>query len=302
MNFENWMGITGNVLDYSFDAAGQIPEITVVFANYCVIAAQIDPIYCPLASLSLEALDPVSDVVNRINYIFSNLSLVVGYPNPNPHASIGNFTFIHLASLNPLYFWAPESYVPWAQILLEVEKAIHGGLVTSNPSTKRSQFSEILFSSLPTNSLLDGGFNDFTGLGVSCLDGSLSGIEDFTTFLNYLSNQIIENPLLAIHGYGYSGCLTWPNLNSSDIERVRSAFPSTLNNKMLLVAGTLDPDNYFAGALATYQYIGADNANILVHDGVGHCSFSDPNPCTTTTIKEYLNNGSNSFLSTDAES
>ena len=68
-DYEKWMGITGNVLDYSYDSHSNFPDVLQQFATACVAATQIDSTSCAFALSSMKAADPVKDVVERVNDI-----------------------------------------------------------------------------------------------------------------------------------------------------------------------------------------------------------------------------------------
>jgi hypothetical protein len=107
--------------------------------------------------------------------------------------------------------------------------------------------------------------------------------------------QMAQDPLVAYSCIKAAACLLWPNLTSFDVERVGTQFP-VAKNKILIVSGTNDPFTPLHGALATYQYIGADNANILVHDAFGHTARPNPNQCTDDAIKTYFSEGQQSKI------
>ena len=54
---------------------------------------------------------------------------------------------------------------------------------------------------------------------------------------------------------------------------------------------TQDPVTPYPDALATFNMIGSDNANFLVHDGYGHCTVFDPSDCTWNNLIGYFVNG-----------
>ena len=60
---------------------------------------------------------------------------------------------------------------------------------------------------------------------------------------------------------------------------------------MLVIGGTNDPVTPYHGALATYHFIGENNAQFLVHDAFGHCTTSSPNFCTESAIHTFLTTG-----------
>jgi len=283
LNFGDWMGISGNALDFDYNSFDQIPRILTEFCNLCIEAANADPKFCPLASASMKSSDPASDLVGRINNIISSLSTTAGYVDP--HGS-QNITLGALLGLVINTFMNPSGMPAFAQFLLDAETSIQTGKTIS----KRS-ISDLSYSNQPLNDPLAGFFNPFTNDARSCVDNSFAGIDNPNDFLDYLSTQIADNPLVAFSGVGSAECLTWPNFTSYDVERFTGPFPSKLKNKLLVIGITGDPIASITGAMSTYQYIGEDNAVFLIHDAYGFGTIVQPNDCTTAAIKAYLTNG-----------
>src|SRR5436189_6118354 len=75
------MGLSGNALDYNYRSLDQIPRILGEFATLCIDAANVNPKYCPLASASMKAKSPASNILNRINNIITSLTQRSGYAN-----------------------------------------------------------------------------------------------------------------------------------------------------------------------------------------------------------------------------
>lgn len=95
-----------------------------------------------------------------------------------------------------------------------------------------------------------------------------------------------QNPLIGLQGIQAAACLNWPNLTEY-VQHV--AFP-TLKTPILIIAEE-DPLNAYGGILATYNYLGIDNAILLTHDGIGHGWNLSPNNCTLNAIKELYRDG-----------
>ena len=62
---------------------------------------------------------------------------------------------------------------------------------------------------------------------------------------------------------------------------------------ILVIGITNDAATAFPGALATYEYIGSDNAALLIHDSFGATSLDSINNCTNTIITAYFTQGIN---------
>lgn len=222
--------------------------------------------FCPLAIGSLNETDPVSNLVGRINQTVIGLS----------HRSYNNLTFNMLSAKIQRSLMLPANFPTLAHYFLEVEATIH--------RKKRS------FAFNPIDRLR-GLHNEFAYWAVSCVDGNFTGINTPQTFGAKVSEKIAINPLVGYISTSFAPCLGWPDLSAFDVEQFRGTFPSTLKNKMLIIAGTNDPVTPYNGALATYQFVGENNAQFLVHDAFGHCTFSSPNPCTTSAIRAFLTTG-----------
>ena len=99
------------------------------------------------------------------------------------------------------------------------------------------------------------------------------------------------NPIAAFFGLNYASCLSWPNLTTFDLQRYIGPFPENLKNNILVIGITNDVSAAFPGALATYEYIGPDNAVLLIHDSFGVATLDSMNECTNATIKAHFAQG-----------
>jgi len=295
------MGITTNALDYEFHSLDQIPRLLDEIAGLCIDAAQINIASCQFAAASLNSTDPTRALRNRINYIIGNMT------NGSYVESTGQrrvFTFDSVAEEVAFNLYGPSQYPGLAQYLLDVENSIVSGIPGSNFSAfeKRSfsndETANISYSSFNPSDDLRGSFNAITFNVVSCLDASFHGIDNLTSFNQRLLTLIAEDPLTAYVSLDFSICLGLPNLTFFNVNRFTApTFPATLKNKMLIVGVTGDAITPYHGALATYQYTGSENAIFLIHDGYGHTSTANPNNCTLSAIKDYLQTGNDDALS-----
>lgn len=179
------------------------------------------------------------------------------------------------------------SYMPsFAQTLLDEENSILNG-----HTTKRSLSDPLAYQNQPFNDPLAGWGNPFVVSGRKCYDHSYQGIDNPTDFVNYLSDQLAENPLIGYYGLTVSSCLSWPNLTNQDVERYGGPFPKQTKNKLLVVGVTNHPFCSFTGAVTTYEFMDPNNAAFLIHDAFGYDSNVQPNNCTTGAMKAYLVNG-----------
>ena len=273
------MGITGNALDYTYQSFSELPRILQEYATMCVDAANMNSEYCPFANG-----DSASDVVKRINNIITSLSQNAGYINAQPNGSPRTFTLSSFLNNASYTFWNPGSIPAFAEPLLEAEESI------SSHITKRS-LPNLNFSNQAIGDSLAGATNPFAGDARSCIDNSFELINTSTDFINYLSDQLAQNPLIAFNGLGDATCLNWPNLTTSDVQRYRQPFPGEIKNKLLVIGVTGDPACSFAGAVATFEYVGMNNSAFLIHDAYGYGTVSQANNCSKAVLKEYFVNG-----------
>ena len=170
-NFEQWMGIAANALDFSFDTMEEIQRIIGLFASYCVEAAVINPKYCPLAAASMKSANPASDIHDKINKIMSNLTQTNQFVDNRYLFDLDDFIYITIGALQGVSGWGT-----YAQFLLDAESAV---AVQSGQLTKRSLSNDsvLAFSNQPTRDELAGYFQWFAVDAVRCLDQSFGGID-----------------------------------------------------------------------------------------------------------------------------
>lgn len=203
--------------------------------------------------------------------------------------------------------WWVDGFYLRAEWYLSMETAILNNVpanITPSHSTKRSLSDRHVYRrSTNENDTVDvEPFGPMTSLGapdplaavenpfvfpaVSCLDMSFEGISDLDSFVDYISGQFAVNPLAAYPGVQYAQCLSWPNLTSYDVERYIGPFP-------LIIGTTNDPTTPFTGVISTYEYVGSDNAALLIHDAFGHSTVwgLNMNNCTLAAMRAYLING-----------
>jgi hypothetical protein len=143
------------------------------------------------------------------------------------------------------------------------------------------------------------GSNPFQSIAQQCVDNNFTGISNQGEFLSYISKQISEDDLV---GYRYndfvkSACLTWPNFTAgNDVEAYNTTFPN-LTSRMLMIAPMYTTQFSLAGVFETYNFIGADNANVLLHDGFGDGWSADPNNCTFDALINFISEGNPLFIS-----
>lgn len=96
-DFTLYMGISGNSLDLSYSGSFDIPRIISNVATSCVESLKTDPQFCQFGVPSMAQMDPVNDILNRINAIFGNLSAQQFY---NPESE-GIYNIVEFATTVP---------------------------------------------------------------------------------------------------------------------------------------------------------------------------------------------------------
>jgi hypothetical protein len=293
VDFADWVGIGSlNILNSEFSRLDQIPRVLDGVMGFCVTAAKVDPRSCPFGVPSLKASNPESDIQSRVDHIINSLSNA-SFIGPQ---DTGVFTFYDLADLIGGCLYSPSQFPILAAYLLEAENSIKSGKVgnfslLNKRSTVDGQNTNITYSSLNPNATLAGMDNPFLFYGVVCLESNFTGIDNPVAFGNQVSALIDKNPLVGYFTIDNAVCLGWPDLSSFDVERFEGPFPANFTNKILVIGGTNDPITPYHGALSTYEYIGSENANFLIHDGYGHCALANPNNCTNSAIGSFLRDG-----------
>ena len=96
------MRITGNALDYSYEASSNILDFLNQFSGYCAAAAEIDSKYCQLAFPSTRSSDSTGDIINRINSIINVLATTKSFYN-----SVGGMYAYFEVTMAIVSMWAP---------------------------------------------------------------------------------------------------------------------------------------------------------------------------------------------------
>jgi hypothetical protein len=292
VNFPDNMGITANAVDLQYRSNVELHRILGEFSRSCVEAAERNTSLCQLAVRSLGAPDPVTSVIERINQTILSIAEAT-YTDPDGRRSFG---FLELANTISGSLREPQTFTSLAQYLLDAETAVRKG-TTENTKLRAKQITSkrssanISSSDYNAQDLLSGGVNELAGLAVWCLDVSDVGINTVATFSERVSTLISQDPLIGFQALSAAPCLGWPNLTEYNVERFTGQFPSTLDNKIIVLGITNDPITPYQSAMATYQYIGSDNAVFLVHDAFGHTSFASQNGCTGFWLHAYFVNG-----------
>ena len=286
------MGITGNAVDLQYRSSIQLHRILGEFARYCVEAAEYNATLCQLADASLNAPDPVTNVIERINQTIVAIAGAT-YIDLDSRRSFG---FLELANTISQSMKELETFTPLAQYLLDAEIAVRKGTIADTTLRAKQLMSKrtnanISSSDFNPEDLLSGSYNEVAGLAVSCLDVSNAGIDTVATFSERVSTLISQDPLSGFLPLTFATCLGWPNLTAYNVERFTAPFPSKLENQILVLGITNDPITPYQSALATYQYIGSNNSVFLVHDAFGHTSLASQNDCTGFWIHGYFVNG-----------
>jgi hypothetical protein len=286
-DFEKYVGVTGNALDFSYEMSLNIPRMIALFADSCVAAAQIDPKYCPFASASLKLPDPTTDVVNRIKNIVNYLGSTSSLHDPQTNLT---YTFGDVSAVLVDGIGFPQEWPIWAQFCLDIETTIQSQVHSHQRRDDTISSVNLSFSSINERDIFSGSSNQIMDEIFFCLDNSFQGINDSTSFATYLSGQIKDDPLIAYQGIGYADCIGWPNLASYNPEKYTESFPSNIHNKMIIIAEPNNPFTSINASINAYQFVGPENAVILIHDGIGIDIWTDINNCTLNTAQAYFAN------------
>jgi hypothetical protein len=290
MDYPKWTGLGGNALDYAFGSMADARGALAKFAQICVAAYQINPQACPFASKSMKASDPASDIVARINATMTRF-----IQNPTFYnTQISPFHW-HLIDFDNSVIGGmsePSGWYYHANFFLEMEE-----LVSSTPSrvkrTAAAAPSSLNYTSYNWTGPESGTTNDFHPVALMCLDNNFTGISTPASFVSYLEGLISQDDLLGynVNTFYPATCFTWPNFtNAEDIENYGTTFPS-LTGRMLFIAPMYSAGFSLAGVSNTYNFVGSENANILLHNGLGDGFANDPNNCTLNAITNFLSQG-----------
>jgi hypothetical protein len=213
-DFAKWTSPTGNILDYSYNSHQEIPRILGDFANHCIAAAQQDVKYCQLASKSLNASNPGADLIQRMDYVISNLTTKT-YKDNTSNSTVSLFSladFVRTGLMGTQNFPALAQYFLDAETLIQnqqptnnVNEAAQAETPPTDPSTDSTTNSTISTSNWDGNDPLTGQSNAFVFPAVTCLDMSIAGINTTDSFVNYISNQISNgNALVGYEGVSFA--------------------------------------------------------------------------------------------------
>jgi len=294
-NFPLYMGISGNILDMSYNSDLHFPAILSEWSSQCVNAYNINTTSCAFAEKSMKASNPAADILTRIGNITSALAT-----SARSFDNVPSDIFGYSEDMSGLLI-SPEAWRYTAYLFATFEQDFEDYIPSPQPKynfTLVPGFNENLtLSSFDTFGDPPYAFNAWLGTGVICVDGSLDNISTSDAYARYIEGQISLDAtdsygaLLAYPGVQFASCLAWPSSTLNGAELYRSAFPLSVKNKILLIAETLNPVWSYEGAFSTYQYMGSQNAVFFVHDAIGDGVFWDPNNCTYNTIREFLVTG-----------
>ena len=298
-NFPLYMGISGNILDLNYNAYLDMPIILSEWASQCVAAYNINQTSCTFAGKSMKATNPVSDVLSRIASITSALATsaqpfdnepadILAFSSSIPNSLIGPWVWPYLDELFTTLEQDLENYIPPPPTPPPSQSTGGDDQPVSVLYNENLTLSSYNFFGSPPYAV-----NPYSFAAVTCVDGSLENILTTDTFAQYIEGQISQNATIgAIMAYqevvNFPMCLSWPNATLNNAEIYRSAFPSSVKNKILMIAETFNVAWSYEGAFATYQYVGSENAVWFIHDAIGDGVYWDPNNCTYNGIREFL--------------
>ncbi|KAI8814947.1 TAP-like protein-domain-containing protein [Cladochytrium replicatum] len=125
--------------------------------------------------------------------------------------------------------------------------------------------------------------------GVTCTDANSK--PEHLTLEGFLKDVEEASSVSWIAGYSWLIenyiCSVWPVRAA---ERYAGPWNKTLNNKIMLIGNTLDPEAPLESA-QLLEDIMEGNAVLLTQVGYGHCSYAQKSKCTDEAVYEYLVNG-----------
>lgn len=283
-----------NILDNTYHSHLSIPSVIEMFSAQCITAADQDIKYCPLASKSLNTTNPATDLAGRIYTIFEKLKTQSFWKEKYQYAI--SLQCALSATRNRLM--NPREYPGLASLYRYFEQELEDQAAKSSLAGKSKSYTtpspsttNITTADYRPEDPLIGDANEFVNPAVLCLDNNLRGIENASAFVDHMLYQIDQDLIAGGLGLSVAVCLGWPDLEAYGVERPSTPFPETLRNKVLVVGITGDPVTPYHSALNTYNFIGAQNANFLRHEGIGHCTMSSWNTCTEKSLTAYFVNG-----------
>jgi hypothetical protein len=285
MDYPKWTGLSGNSLDFAYESSADIHSGLDQFAQTCIAAAQMNSDACPFATKSMKTSNPSNDIVNRIDDIVAKFTQMRAVNDTQGMAYDLLFVNEDIAT----YISNPDAWYNFATYLVTAEDLVQNQSSSSSRVKRASgATSSLTYASYNWTHFETGGFNDFHQIASMCLDNSYNTISTQSAFISYLDEFISEDTLRGYNPNMFmtAACLSWPNLTNADIEKYNDTFPN-LTNRILLVAPMYGAMASLAGISNTYNFVGSENANILLHDGFGDGYNSDPNNCTVNAITQF---------------
>ena len=220
------MGITGNGLDATYSQWADVPQILSQFAMYCAAAAAITRDSCSFAFSSPAQPDPATRILDRINWIFGNLT--------KREYSVGNQLHTIFTVPDDLRFqlFDPNYWGDIAQNFHDLEKAIlKNSSVKTSATPVRVRSSSDSTDQINTNLSMSsyyafgeppGAENVFLWPATICLDANWDSIATEAEFVDYISQQIAESAIIGFPGIQEAFCIVWPNLTDYNVETYRA--------------------------------------------------------------------------------
>lgn len=267
-----------------------IPDIANQFAKFCMAAYDINPRYCPLANASINSSDPVAGIVDRMNGVMDQLAQIPG----SVFVGSENFSYSFVTLQSYVFRMGNPGYVnDWAELCLGLETALEGQ--SDNASLTKRDTDSFLFSSFkPGNSPFAGYGNPFTNFLIACIDADFPNINNTDAVVNYISKLINKNLLIGYQDLWTSPTASCPDLSPHNVEKLPTQFPTRINTNIVVVARTSALGYPMNAAVNAYNFIGSENAVILVRDAYGPSQLTENgvlDECTMNVFKEYFRKG-----------
>jgi hypothetical protein len=167
-------------------------------AAQCIVSTTNSTKYCPLAINSLNTTDPTGNLLSRMTNVLGNLTSK-SYKDPQSGSTV-SYMSLPWAIRNGLM--SVESFPVLAQAFLDAETLIHNHLPSNKIDEHAAAGGNVSTISTSTwnkdDPLGTGSGNAFVFPAVTCLDTNYNGIDNLTSFVDYVYQKVQENPCRGI--------------------------------------------------------------------------------------------------------
>ena len=145
------------------------------------------------------------------------------------------------------------------------------------------------FASLNIYDTFSGLINILTSEITTCVDSNTTGINDIDSITNYVLKQTEIDPIIAWQG-SWNGAqnISCPDFKSHNPEKLPTVFPKNIRDQIIITARQYDFGFPMNGTLNTYNFVGARNAAVFVHNSYARGVMDDR---TMNVMKSYFGEG-----------